>query len=149
MKKNYYRIVSLFLTISDSVWLSSCVEPNYAGGNYHSSPRGGYGVYNTLPGNFTGDAYYYNGRYYSGGSYQTGHYNHQGRSYNNRYYHQGQYFYGGNYQQHSQKSPRHDVNPSRSGNTSDSRNSSHRTSDQSQQNHPPTGGLKSYGHPGG
>ncbi len=73
--------------------LSSCVDTGY-----YSGPRPSYG-----------SAYFYNGRYYDGGNYQTGVYSYQGRTYNNRYYQNGQYLYGGVHQHHgSQQQSRPD-----------------------------------------
>ncbi|QTN32903.1 hypothetical protein HZ994_11400 [Akkermansiaceae bacterium] len=50
-----------------------------------------------MPNTFVGSAYYHNGQYYSGGSYQTGRYVYGGNPYTSRYYHNGQYIYGGRY----------------------------------------------------
>ena len=80
--------------------ITSCVDTGYYGGPRSSmgggvAVGGGRGYYTTLPSNYVGNAYYYNGRYYSGGNYQTGVYTYQGRTYNNRYYQNGQYLYGG------------------------------------------------------
>lgn len=74
--------------------LSSCADPMMSGSG-SSSNRGGYHSYTTLPRNHSGSAYYHQGRYYTGGQYQTGRYNHQGRQFTSRYYHNGQYYYGG------------------------------------------------------
>lgn len=99
--------------------LSSCVDTGY-----YSGPRPSHGsasvvasrgYYTTLPSNYVGSAYFYNGRYYDGGNYQTGVYSYQGRTYNNRYYQNGQYLYGGVHQHHgSQQQNRSDDWNSRS-----------------------------------
>ncbi|HBJ87969.1 MAG TPA: hypothetical protein DDZ88_29750 [Verrucomicrobiales bacterium] len=95
--------------------ITSCVDTGYYGG-----PRSSYGgasvgasrgYYTTLPSNYVGNAYYYNGRYYSGGNYQTGTYTYQGRTYNNRYYQNGQYLYGGVHQHHGPTSSRQHSSP--------------------------------------
>lgn len=62
-------------------------------------------TYRTLPTGYSGNAYHYNGRYYSGGRFESGNYSYLGRHYSNRYYHNGQYLYGGNHQ-HYQGSTR-------------------------------------------
>lgn len=86
---------SLFLlALVLSAAMTSCVDPGYAGNGYGS----GYNTYSTLPRNYSGSAYLYNNRYYSGGQYQTGRYSYQGRNYDSRYFHNGQYYYGGNHQ---------------------------------------------------
>lgn len=59
----------------------------------------GYVTYRNLPRNYSGDAYYYNNRYYAGGRYEPGVYTYQGRKYDHRYFHNGQYLYGGDYRQ--------------------------------------------------
>lgn len=105
MKKHFRRIAPLLLPLVSSFLLASCVVPGYQGEGYHSSNGGGV-VYTTLPGNYSGDAYFYNGRYYSGGRYETGKYHSHGRTYGSRYYHKGQYYYGGNYQNHSRSGTR-------------------------------------------
>ncbi len=91
--------------------ITSCVDTgsyggqrsSYGGGASYggSSYGGGRGYYTTLPPNYSGNAYYYNGRYYSGGNYQTGRYTYQGRTYTSRYYQNGQYLYGGTHQHHA------------------------------------------------
>jgi len=83
--------------------LVSCVDPGRSGSGHISSASRGAPVYATLPNTFAGNAYLHNGRYYSGGNYQTGRYHDHGRSYGNRYYHNGRYYYGGEYQQHAAK----------------------------------------------
>jgi hypothetical protein len=108
MKKHYRRFAPLLLPLIATGLLASCVVPAHEGDGYYSSGGGGHVVYTTLPGNYVGDAYYYNGRYYSGGRYQTGRYHDGGRSYTSRYYYNGQYYYGGNYQRHAAKTARQD-----------------------------------------
>ena len=83
----------LLLPLTAVLSLSSCVDAGYAVGSYGN----GYNSYATLPLDFSGNAYLYNGRYYSGGLYQTGRYNNLGRNYDSRYFHNGQYYYGGNH----------------------------------------------------
>lgn len=90
----------LFIPALATVALSSCAGPVMSGGG---SSNGGFHSYSTLPRNHTGSAYYHQGRYYTGGQYQTGKYNHQGRQYTSRYYHNGQYYYGG---EHKKLPPR-------------------------------------------
>jgi hypothetical protein len=89
------------LSIALSIGVSSCVDAGYAGGGGNGYRSGGYNTYSTLPSNYNGSAYQHNGRYYSGGSYQTGNYNHQGHAYTSRYSHNGQYYYGGTHQHHA------------------------------------------------
>jgi hypothetical protein len=55
------------------------------------------GHYDALPGDYRGDYYMHDGRYYYGGRNETGHYRSNGRVYGNRYYHGGRYYYGGQY----------------------------------------------------
>ncbi|MHB1081340.1 MAG: hypothetical protein ACYC67_18225 [Prosthecobacter sp.] len=95
----------LMLPLALSLSISSCVGPGFGGGggygNGYSNGYGGFNTYSTLPGNFSGSAYNHNGRYYSGGNYQTGNYSYQGRPYTSRYSHNGQYYYGGTHQNYS------------------------------------------------
>lgn len=65
-----------------------------------------YLTYQTLPSNYSGDAYYYGSRYYAGGRYEPGRYIYRGRSYDHRYYHDGQYLYGGTYRPHTMSNAR-------------------------------------------
>jgi hypothetical protein len=88
----------LILPLALSLGISSCVGPGYVGGVGYG---GGYNSYTTLPRNYIGSAYNHNGRYYSGGNYQTGSYSYQGRPYTSRYSHNGQYYYGGSHQNYS------------------------------------------------
>lgn len=90
------------LPVALSLGLSSCVDTGYAGGGgYGRGYGGGFNTYSTLPSNYSGSAYNYNGRYYSGGNYQTGRYSYQGRPYTSRYSHNGQYYYGGSHQHYT------------------------------------------------
>lgn len=99
MKTSLFRLILPVVTILS---ISSCVDPMYGGGygsnsGSNSGYRGSYNSYSTLPQGYSGNAYLYNGRYYSGGQYQTGHYSYQGRNYDSRYHHNGQYYYGGSH----------------------------------------------------
>lgn len=76
----------LSLPASAMLVLASCAEPSMSGG-----PR----TYAKLPRNHSGSTYYHQGRYYTGGQYQTGAFTYQGRRYTSRYYHNGRYYYGG------------------------------------------------------
>jgi hypothetical protein len=106
MKKHVLRFGLLICPLASVITLSSCVVPGYPGDTRYSSSRGASGVYNTLPTTFVGSAYYHDGRYYSGGNYQTGRYNYGGRQYTSRYYHNGNYIYGGRHQQYGAASNR-------------------------------------------
>lgn len=123
--------------------LSSCVDPMMPGGIYSNGGYGGgFRTYSTLPRNYSGSAYYHQGRYYSGGQYQTGSYYYQGRPYSNRYYHNGQYYYGGQHQNHSQPSmPPSGYRPS------NSYPSSFRPSNSHPSINPPSGYRPSSGYP--
>lgn len=88
-----------------SASLSSCVVSDYPGGPVVGSVSTSFGVYDTLPQSYVGDAYYYRNRYYYGGSYERGRYYYQGRQYNDRYNHGGQYFYGGRNEHHGNAGP--------------------------------------------
>jgi len=72
---------------------------SYSDPAVRTSSTTGYTTYRTLPRDYSGDAYYYNNRYYAGGRYEPGTYSHNGRTYDQRYFHNGQYLYGGNYRQ--------------------------------------------------
>lgn len=97
MKRNHYRIAFLVCPLIASTLLSSCVYPGYDLGRYDSSGDSRYDVYSSLPDSYVGSTYYYDGRYYSGGNYETGMFFHKGKPYTSRYYHNGQYLYGGSY----------------------------------------------------
>lgn len=92
----------LILPVALILGMSSCVDVGYAGGG--GSGRGyggGFNTYSSLPSNYSGSAYNHNGRYYSGGQYQTGSYSYQGRPYTSRYTHNGQHYYGGSHQHYT------------------------------------------------
>ncbi len=92
----------LILPVALSLGISSCVDTGYAGGGgYGRGYGGGFNTYSSLPSNYNGSAYNHNGRYYSGGNYQTGRYSYQGRPYTSRYSHNGQYYYGGTHQHYT------------------------------------------------
>lgn len=80
-------------------FLPGCVTEDNQGTRYSLASPGGYNTYAALPVDYTGDAYYYNNRYYAGGRYEPGTYSYQGRTYTNRYFYDGQYIYGGDYRQ--------------------------------------------------
>ena len=101
---------SLVVLVTACLALNSCVVGDYPGGTYAS----GYGVYNTLPSNYVGDAYYHQNRYYYGGNYERGVFRSQGRQYTDRYYHGGQYYYGGRNEHHGGP-PSHSNGPRNSG----------------------------------
>lgn len=110
MKPTYLKKALLLPTALLTFSLISCVEPQFSDG-YNGNGNGpgyvssGYNTYTTLPQNYSGNAYLVNGRYYSGGQYQTGSYNYQGRPYSNRYYYNGQYYYGGNHRSYGSTIP--------------------------------------------
>ena len=80
-------------------FLASCVsEYDQSAGPIHPS-QSGYTSYVSLPSDYSGDAYYYNNRYYAGGRYEPGTYSYNGRTYTHRYFHDGRYLYGGDYRQ--------------------------------------------------
>lgn len=116
MKPHRLKQAFLLPVVLLSLSLVSCVDP-VLGGGY----RGSVSTYSTLPLGYSGSAYQYNGRYYSGGQYQTGNYNYQGRQYTNRYYHDGRYYYGGSHahyqgdgHNHGSRSPQQHASPGRS-----------------------------------
>jgi hypothetical protein len=99
MKLPNLRQWMLALPLAASSLLVSCVsDPYYSAGN-HPQSDSRYLTYTTLPSDYSGDAYYYNNRYYAGGRYEPGTYSYGGRTYNQRYFHNGQYLYGGDYRQ--------------------------------------------------
>jgi hypothetical protein len=79
----------------------------FYGGDYRRSSAGigtgsvNYVTYRELPRDYSGDAYYYNNRYYAGGRYEPGTYSYRGQTYTQRYFHDGQYLYGGEYRRPS------------------------------------------------
>ncbi len=94
MKPVHLKKALLLPTVLLTLSLVSCMDPMYPVA-YNNG--GGFNTYATLPTNYSGNAYLYNGRYYTGGQYQNGSYIYQGRNYSNRYYQNGQYYYGGNH----------------------------------------------------
>ncbi len=85
-------------SMAETIGSSPCLTPMVPqGGGASTSTR--YVTYRELPKDYSGDAYYYNNRYYAGGRYEPGTYSYQGRTYDNRYFHNGQYIYGGDYRQ--------------------------------------------------
>ncbi|MHB1082649.1 MAG: hypothetical protein ACYC67_24865 [Prosthecobacter sp.] len=78
---------ALLISAFAALALPSCENPSMPDSGGHS--------YTKLPRNHTGSAYFHQGRYYTGGQYQTGQFTHEGRPYTNRYYHNGRYYYGG------------------------------------------------------
>ncbi len=94
MKTPLPHVLLLALPLAAASLLTSCVS-----GPYQTTlpSEVGYTTYTSLPAGYSGDAYYYNNRYYAGGRYEPGTYTYQGRRYNNRYFHNGQYIYGGEY----------------------------------------------------
>jgi hypothetical protein len=99
-------IKSLFVISFASASLSSCVVSDYPGGPATPVVTSlSFGIYDTLPDAYVGDAYYYRDHYYYGGVYQRGRYSYQGREYSDRYYHGGKYYYGGRHEHHSNQSP--------------------------------------------
>ena len=93
------QIKFLALPLAASTLLTSCVTDPYQSQLFDQPSDSGYTTYVTLPENYSGDAYYYNNRYYAGGRYEPGTYTYRGRTYNNRYFHNGQYIYGGEFRQ--------------------------------------------------
>lgn len=97
-------IVRLALPVLAALGFSSCADTQYVSGPGPGINTGyqaygtGFVTYSRLPVNYTGNAYYYQNRYYSGGRYETGTYRHNGRTYSNRYFHDGRYYYGGTQQ---------------------------------------------------
>jgi hypothetical protein len=133
MKLHYSKKAFFLPAILAAVAITSCVGPGYPGGygsasvGYGNNPAtyGGFRTFNTLPGNYAGNAYFYNGRYYSGGRYETGRYQDQGRSYTNRYYHDGRYYYGGSHAHYPGDGHNHGSSHDQQRGSSSSRQSSH------------------------
>ncbi len=96
MKTSLPRILLLSFLLAASSLLTSCVSDNYPTVRYKPS-ESTYTTYASLPADYSGDAYYYNNRYYAGGRYEPGTYTYGGRTYTQRYFHNGQYIYGGEY----------------------------------------------------
>jgi hypothetical protein len=99
MKPLHIRPLILALPLAITSFLASCVTDDYQSSGDNASSSGRYMTYASLPSDYSGDAYYYNNRYYAGGRYEPGTYTHEGRRYNDRYFHNGQYIYGGDYRQ--------------------------------------------------
>ena len=97
MKSHLCRILLLASPLAASSFLASCVSNDYRGASHQYSDGTGYVTYDTLPRDYSGDAYYYDNRYYAGGRYEPGRYSYGGRTYDHRYFHDGQYLYGGDY----------------------------------------------------
>ena len=110
MKPAHLKKALLLPTVLLTLSLISCVDPSFSGG-YNGNSNGpsyagsGFNTYTTLPTNYSGNAYLVDGRYYSGGQYQTGNYSYQGRSYPNRYNYNGQYYYGGDHRAYGSTLP--------------------------------------------
>jgi hypothetical protein len=101
MKTLNSRISLLALTLAASTAMTSCVSSPYRTSRHHGPSATVHTTYTSLPADYSGDAYYYNDRYYAGGRYEPGTYSYEGRTYNHRYFHNGKYIYGGVYRQHS------------------------------------------------
>jgi hypothetical protein len=99
MKLPIHRHLFVALPLAASALLTSCLTIPYEGTSYSQPSRGGYTTYTALPADYSGDAYYYNNRYYAGGRYEPGTYSYGGRTYDHRYFYNGQYIYGGQYRQ--------------------------------------------------
>lgn len=93
-------MVSLGLPLAAAFGLAACSAHVYRDDGPRYSSGGEYRVYATVPTDYVGEVYFYDGRYYSGGRYESGRYSYKGRTYSSRYYHSGRYYYGGNYQHH-------------------------------------------------
>jgi hypothetical protein len=97
MKLLNLRLFVLALPLAATSFLASCVIDDYPSTGYNAPSASRYVTYTSLPSNYSGDAYFYNNRYYAGGRYEPGTYTYQGQRYNDRYFHNGQYIYGGDY----------------------------------------------------
>ena len=110
MKPAHLKKALLLPTVLLTLSLISCADPSFSGG-YNGNSNGpsyagsGFNTYTTLPTNYSGNAYLYHGRYYSGGQYQNGNYTYQGRPYTNRYNYNGQYYYGGDHRSYGSSLP--------------------------------------------
>lgn len=95
------KLILPSLALCSALCLPSCVVPtDYGSGPGFATASVGYSSYDTLPRGFSGDSYYYGGRYYSGGLFELGNFSYGGRSYGDRYFHNGRYFYGGRHENH-------------------------------------------------
>ncbi len=98
MKTPLPRILLLAFPLAASALLTSCISERLESTSDNPSEVG-YTTYTSLPEDYSGDAYYYNNRYYAGGRYEPGTYTYRGRTYQDRYYYKGEYIYGGEYRQ--------------------------------------------------
>lgn len=119
-------ILRLALPVLAALGMSSCADTQYVSGPGPGINAGyqaygtGFVTYSRLPVNYTGNAYYYQNRYYTGGRYETGSYRNNGRNYASRYYHNGRYYYGGtqqNYPAYSRSTLAQDFRYRRTGGT--------------------------------
>lgn len=100
-------LVRLVLPALAGLCVTSCADsvasrgPGPGVNTLYSAYGTGFVTYSTLPVNYTGAAYRYQGRYYTGGRLETGRFTHQGQTYATRYYHNGRYYYGGTHQYYS------------------------------------------------
>lgn len=97
MKKPLHRILLLAFPLAASSFFASCASDHYQSAFRNLPSESGYATHVTLPSDYSGDAYYYNDRYYTGGRYEPGTYTYNGQTYNHRYIHDGQNLYGGEY----------------------------------------------------
>ena len=97
MKLPTLRFFVLALPVAATSFLASCAIDDYPSTGYIGPSDSRYVTYTTLPSNYSGDAYFYNNRYYAGGRYEPGTYSYNGRNFDNRYFHDGKYLYGGDY----------------------------------------------------
>ncbi len=77
--------------------LASCSGPSATATLSAPPPPGSVGVIDTLPPGWNQPYYYYNSRFYYGGKWETGTFEHNGHTFPNRYAYNGTYFYGGRY----------------------------------------------------
>lgn len=103
MKPTHLKKALLLPTVVLTLSLMSCADPQFYAGT--TGGGSGFTTYTALPPNYSGSAYLLDGTYYSGGQYQTGNYNYQGRAYPSRYYYNGQYYYGGNHRAYGSPLP--------------------------------------------
>lgn len=97
-------ITRLVLPALAGLCVASCTNPATSRGpgpgvnTAYASYGTGFVTYSTLPVTYTGNAYRHQGRYYTGGRFETGRFQHNGQTYASRYYHNGRYYYGGTHQ---------------------------------------------------